>query len=312
MDDPLRLTFIGYGSIAEEHAKVFQQLGGVQFDAVVGRVQESAEAFAERFGFRWATTRLEEALEQGACDAVVICSPSDLHAEQACRCLEADRDVLCEIPLATNYPDCERVTELAERRRRVLMVAHTQRYFPAIRAVREMVQNGAFRPYHLVCRWGFLRRENVNWKGRRRSWTDNLLWHHGAHVVDMALWTLGETRTEVVAGLLGPKDNSLGIPLDLSASIRTAGGRLITIAMSYNTPWPFHDYLWIGEEETYLFEGGRLRTQGRTVVEGGARPMEGQNAEFLSAVRERRPSAIDGRAVLPAMQVLQAIQDQNE
>src|SRR5205085_6853489 len=140
----------------------------------------------------------------------------------------------------------ERVTLQAERAGLRLMVAHTQRFFPALIELRRRIAAGELHPHHLLFRWFFLRRSNVNWEGRRRSWTDNLLWHHACHVVDAALWLLdappGEVRSQ-----LARADAHLGIPLDLDLQFR-AGETPVTVSMSYNSPWARHDYFLIAEE----------------------------------------------------------------
>jgi len=306
----MRLCIVGYGSIAQVHAQCFRQLGGVVFDTVVGRDAQATEAFAAEHGFRRATTRLDDALTHGDFDAVVIASPSVLHAEQAEAALCADKDVLVEIPLAMNLADAERVVSLAEDRNRILMVAHTQRFYPALREAQRRIADGAFHLEHFVGRWFFLRRENVNWMGRRRSWTDNLLWHHACHVVDVALWLLNAKRVEV-AGFTARPFASLGIPLDLNVALRTPDGRLATIAMSYNAHWSHHDYTLIGEEDTWVYSDGQLRSRKGTLFESGESANMAQNAEFLDAVVQRRTPFVDGQTVLPTMRVLQAIQDAN-
>src|SRR5439155_1795908 len=153
----------------------------------VGRRPEATEAFAREWGFEHRTLSLEEALGRPGLDAVVICSPSEQHAGQAEKALAAGKHALVEIPLAMSLADAERVTALAERSGLRLMVAHTERFFPALHELRRQIEAGELHPHHLDCRWFFLRRSNVNWEGRRRSWTDNLLWHHACHVVDPAL-----------------------------------------------------------------------------------------------------------------------------
>lgn len=306
----MRLCFVGCGSIAEVHAECFRRLGDVVFDTVVGRVAASTEAFAAKEGFLRATTHLEEALASGSFDVVVITSPSDLHALQAEAALRADKDVLVEIPLATNLADAERVVALAEQRHRVLMVAHTQRFFPALREAKRQLERGKFHLSHFVGRWFFLRRENVNWMGRRRSWTDNLLWHHACHVVDVALWLLGVEEVEV-AGYTGNVSDSLGIPLDVNLILRTSDGRLATIVLSYNAHWAHHDYVLIGEEDTWTFSNGQLRTSKGVLFESEESPHLAQNAEFLDAVRKRRVPLVDGKVVLPTTRVLQKVQDAN-
>ncbi len=311
----LTLSFVGYGSIAASHARALKELGGVRFDTVVGRRPEATEAFAREWGFAHWTLSLEEALARPGLDGVVICSPSDQHAEQAERSLAAGKHVLVEIPLAMNRADAERVTKLAEQKGLRVMVAHTQRFFPALIELRRRIREGELHPHHLDCRWFFLRRSNVNWQGRQRSWTDNLLWHHACHVVDACLWLLGQTEAEArnivrATGQAGPPHAGLGIPLDLDLMLRV-GSELVNIAMSYNSPWPMHDYLVIGEEATLRFENGRLEGQeGEVFRPEGAHPIREQDREFLAAVRDEREASVSGRSVLPAMQALQAVQDE--
>ena len=79
-----------------------------------------------------------------------------------------------------------------------------------------------------------------------------------------------------------------------------------------NTRRAFHDYLFIGEEETYLYQNGKLYAGGETVFEGGASALEAQNAEFLAAIQDGSPSSVTAEAVMPAMRILQAVQDQNQ
>jgi len=311
----MRVCFVGYGSIARAHARALRELGGVELDSVVGPRPEPTAAFAQEFGFADHGQSLEQALARPTVDAVLITSPSDVHAAQAEAALSAGKDVLVEIPIAMNQADAERVTRLAEETSRTLMVAHTQRFIPALQEARARIASGRLRVHHVVCRWFFLRRENVNWEGRRRSWTDNLLWHHSCHVVDAVLWLLGpDALPQKVYGRAGPPHPELGIPLDLEISWETPMGTLVQIAMSYNSHRSIHDYLLIGAEQTLLFAGGRLLDADDTVLappeSGGPGPIVAQDAEFLAAVREGRPATPGGRDVLPAMALLQQVQDQ--
>lgn len=306
----MRLCFVGYGSIAEEHAKAFREIPEIEFGWVVGRDRDSTEAFARQWGFsRW-TLDLDEALASNV-DGVVITSPSDLHAAQAIRSLQAGKHVLAEIPVATSLADAEAVAAAARESARRIQVAHTQRYEAPLVELRRRVEAGDLHPHHVVCRWFFLRRDNVNWKGRRRTWTDNLLWHHACHVVDAALWLLGGDEGTAVRAQFGPPHPELGIPLDLDLQFRS-GGRLVTIAMSYNSPWPRHDYFVIGEEAGLEYREGKLWSNDGPVFEreGPNRAIPEQNREWVHAIREGREAAVNVEAVLPAMRVLQAAQDQ--
>jgi 2-hydroxy-4-carboxymuconate semialdehyde hemiacetal dehydrogenase len=324
----MNLAMLGYGSIAREHVKAIKALQetpegrDLKLHSVMGRLPEPTQEFAKEFGFARSTTNLDEVVSDPQVEVVIVCSPTDLHVEQTERALVAGKHVLCEIPLATSLADTDRLIQLADRRGRRLMVCHTERYFPALAEAQRMVQTGQLHPHAVVSRYMFHRRRNVNWVGRERSWTDNLLWHHGCHAVDAALWVLGASAVEVSAQIALP-GGTLDIPMDLGVLMRTPRDQIVTLAMSYNTHMDLHDYLVIGEEMTVLFEiavsagssgRGQLRTTERVLVEareysGIEHPIARQDAEFFAAVREGREPAVSGRAARPAMAALQAAQD---
>jgi len=114
------------------------------------------------------------------------------------------------------------------------MVCHTQRYYPTLVEARRRIAAGELHVHHVSTRYAFLRRENINWAGRRRSWTDNLLWHHGGHAVDTSLWLLGATGGSVTSQVALPS-LPLDIPLDLDILIRTPKDQLLNVTMSYNS-----------------------------------------------------------------------------
>ncbi len=313
----LGVAVLGHGSIAVAHLDALRALdpSGMQLRSVMGRLAEPTQAFATEYGFARATTSLDEVLDDSALDAVIVCSPSEAHADQTERALRAGKHVLCEIPLATSLGDVDRLIAVADEVDRKLMVCHTQHYFPALVEIRRHVAAGELHPHAVVSRFMFQRRANINWMGRPRSWTDNLLWHHGCHAVDAALWLLGATEVDVATQIALPGgDATLQVPMDLGIVMRTARDQVITVAMSYNTHIALHDYLVIGEENTFLFNDGELRDKDgvrmpRLGLDNTAEAITRQDAEFLAALAEQREPAISARSVRPAMAALQAAQD---
>jgi 2-hydroxy-4-carboxymuconate semialdehyde hemiacetal dehydrogenase len=315
----LNVALLGYGSIARIHANAIRQLaetpGGrdLRLYGVMGRDQAATEAFAREYGMQLATTELDELLADPSVEVVVICSPSDLHTDQAERSLRAGKQVLCEIPIATSLADTDRLIRAVEETGRSLMVCHTQRFYRGLMEAKRMLAEGELRAHALACRHIRLRRENVNWKGRRRSWTDNLLWHHGCHSVDTALWLFDAAEAHVTGQVALPGGN-LDIPMDLTITLRTPRDQIATIVMSYNSHFPMHDYLVMGEETSVLWEEDQLRTPDRVLAgERDSGALEGamvrQDAEFFAAIREGREPSVSARAVRPAMAALQAVQD---
>ena len=310
----MNICLVGYGSIARSHLEALRG-EDVTLGWVVGRLSEPTDALATEFGFAHHGVDLDAALSDPAVDAVLITSPSDLHAAQTEAALRAGKHALVEIPLATNLGDADRLAALAKERGRCLMVCHTQRYYPALIEARRRIAEGELHVHHVVTRYGFLRRENVNWMGRRRSWTDNLLWHHGGHAVDTSLWLLGATDGTVTSQVALPSA-PLNIPLDLDILIRTPNDQLISVSMSYNSRFNYNEYLLIGEETTLIATNTRLDGPEGLIFEEGPRvgpasdSIRAQDREFLAAVGQNRNPAISAMAVRPAMKVLQSVQDQ--
>jgi 2-hydroxy-4-carboxymuconate semialdehyde hemiacetal dehydrogenase len=310
----LRLSMVGSGAIARVHAGIFGR-EGVGFETVIGRVAEDTAAFAAEFGFT--RSGIDWGLLEGdASEAVVITSPSDLHYAHVKRALLAGKHVLAEIPLAMSLAEGRELAELAQRQGKCLMVAHSRRFIAAMAALRARVVGGSLRVHHLVARWGIPRRQNVGWTGRPRSWKDSLLWHHGCHMVDFALWFLQATEVEVLAQVSRP-DRRSGIPMDIDILLRTPTDQMVALSLSFNPHMRFEEYLVVGEEETLRFDQGRFYgpTGPREDLERDAATYreaswEAQDREFLASLRERRPPAVGGPDVLPTLAVLQRIQDQ--
>ena len=311
----MNICMVGYGSIADVHRRSFARIPGVRIGAVVGRLLAPTQAFAAQCGASLATVDLAESLAQDEIDAVVITSPSAKHAAQAQAALEAGKHVLVEIPLALSLEESEMLTALAAEQGRLMMVAHTMRFWPTLAAARQYIAEGDLRVHSIFIHYGFLRRENVNWQSRRRSWTDNLLWHHGCHAVDTALWLLGEPAQDAV-GYMGPPHAALGIPLDLAVSLRTPREQVVSCALSYNTMRPLLEILIIGEESTLAVRDGKLLDPRDRILAAGGESEEAsavylQDIEFVSAIRQEREPLVSGEAVLPTMRALQAVQDMN-
>jgi 2-hydroxy-4-carboxymuconate semialdehyde hemiacetal dehydrogenase len=316
MTDRLRLAIVGYGQIARSHTRIMKQEGH-NLRWLIGRVPEKTAAFADEHGFGRHSTDLQDALSDPQVDAVILCTPSEQHEAQTERALRAGKHVLVEIPLAMTFAGGQRLAQMARETGLTVMVAHTHRYQGALQRAHQMIESGQLTLHSVVARYMFLRRENVGASGYVRSWTDNLLWHHGQHATDMCLWLLGVERPgEVeVTWLLALPDRQLGIPLDLSIVFRTKRDQLGTVAMSYNSHLSLNDYVLIGQEDTLYVDNGVLRNREGVLYDPKQDQSEArhggllQNREFVAAIRERRRPAISADAVLPALDVLQRVQD---
>ena len=317
----MNVALLGYGAIAREHALAIQRISQAQsgweinITGVMGRLLAPAQAFADEFGSNLATTDLDDFLRDPGVDAIIICSPTDVHAEQTERALRAGKHVLCEIPLATSLAETDRLIDLAERSERQLMVCHTQRYASPLIEAQRMIASGDLRPRAMVSRYLLDKRENVSWTGRRRSWTDNLLWHHGCHAVDAALWLLGAEAADVTARAT-PPDPRLHIPMDLSILLRTTRDHVVTVVMSYRAMPPLQDYVVIADETMLVYANNELRDHSRVLVPAGdhghydTSALDRQDTDFFASILTGSEPVTSARAVRPAMVALQAAQDE--
>lgn len=332
MTDRLGLAVVGYGMTATSHTRTFGA-DGHHLRWLIGRVPERAGAFANEYGYGKHGTDLEAALNDRSVDAVILCTPSEQHEAQALACLDAGKHVLIEIPVAMSAAGAARVADRTRASGLSAMVAHTHRYHPGIRTAHAEIAAGRLSLSNIVARYMFLRRENVGASGYRRSWTDNLLWHHGCHATDLVMHLLGADceRSEYinkagrlglwsaqveVASIIATPDASVGAPLDLSIVLRTADDRLATIAMSYNAHLSRYDYVLIGREDTMEIRDGNLKERHGVPAEvpgadtaNSPSPVVLQNREFHASILEGRPPSISPDSVLPAMEVLQIAQD---
>jgi len=305
---PLRLLLVGEGGIAGIHMQVLKDLPGVEVVCLIGGVEEDARNFAREWGIPEVGLDLDAALVREDIEAVILTTPSPLHADHAERVIIANKHLLCEIPMALNLAAAERVTTLAEASDRVCMVAHTRRFNAPHREIKRRLASGDFHLQHLVSETYFFRRENLNMQCQPRSWVDNLLWHHACHSVDLFAWLLDDFELEVW-GSQGPVHSELGIPMDMSLGLRSRGGVLATLALSFNNQGPFGGfYRYIGEEATLMAYRDELKNH-----EGQQLPLTGcgfanQDREFIAAIREKREPEASFSSCLPSMRLLDRLE----
>jgi 2-hydroxy-4-carboxymuconate semialdehyde hemiacetal dehydrogenase len=307
------LAMLGYGAIADMHARAFRDIGA-RIQIVAGPNPVEVQAFARRHDIERWTVDVEEAITAPDVDAVVIASPSAVHFAQARVALDAGLHVLVEIPLAMSAGEAEALVTQAHEAERVLMVCHSIRYSEPFRVARAAIERSGLEPTSVVARHLFLRRENVGWTGRRRSWTDNLLWHHGGHVVDVVLGLLGAPVSEVTSAV-GRGREETGLPMDYGITLRTPAGAVATISLSYNAQIATNDYLVIGEQDMIEIAGPNVRNlrgpilQGQDTAAVHEQSVLAQDRDFAASIDTGQRPATAAEHVLPAMRILQAVQD---
>jgi 2-hydroxy-4-carboxymuconate semialdehyde hemiacetal dehydrogenase len=307
----MKICLVGYGAIADRHMEALARIDDVVPWHLVGRRPEPTDAFADKWGFKNRGISLDEALRDEQLDCVVITSPNELHTPQAEQAVLAGKHVLLEIPMSLSLRDAAHITGLAEKHRRKLMVAHTMRTFSSLKEIRRRVDEGEFRIHHVSGLFGLPRRSNTTYHGNPRSWTDNLLWHFGAHMIDAVLWTTGHNSARLASCIRGPLHPTQGV-LDLSLNMSLPGGELFTLAQSYNISRFQWRLTFIGEEDSLEFRENSLYDgQGNVLVEDEPiTDLLEQDEGFIHSIRNNHDPLIPARDILPTMGLLQEARDQ--
>ncbi|TAN51194.1 MAG: Gfo/Idh/MocA family oxidoreductase, partial [Betaproteobacteria bacterium] len=108
----MKIALAGAGAFGVKHLEGLARIDGVQVVSLVGRELAKTQAVAARFGIPHVATDLDASLALKELDAVILCTPTQMHAAQAIACLKAGKHVQVEIPLADSLADAEAVVKL--------------------------------------------------------------------------------------------------------------------------------------------------------------------------------------------------------
>jgi len=311
----VRVAVAGAGAFGAKHLDGLAEIDDAIVVAVADPVSGAAQRVAEERGIADAYTSLEAILERGDIDAVILATPTPLHAAQAIQCLEAGKHVEVEIPLCDNLIDGRAVVAAQAASGLVAMCGHTRRFNPSHQWVNRRLLAGEFNIQHLDVQTFFFRRTNTNALGEPRSWTDHLLWHHAAHTVDLFQYQTGSPVVSAHA-MQGPVHPQLGIAMDLSIQLKAESGALCSLTLSFNNDGPFGTFFrYIGDTGTYIARyddlvDGREQRIDVSAVDVSMNGIELQDREFIAAITEGREPISSVASVLPCYEVLDDLERQ--
>ena len=316
---PLKVALAGAGAFGIKHLDGIQHIAGVEVVSLISRDLEKTRAVAAQYGIPHVSTELADALALPEVDAVILCTPTQLHAAQALACLQAGKHVQVEIPLCDQLTDGEAVLAAQQLSGRIAMCGHTRRFNPSHQWLHHQIAAGALNIQQLDVQTYFFRRTNMNALGQARSWTDHLLWHHAAHTVDLFAYQCGSPVVKANA-VQGPIHPVLGIAMDMSIQLQAANGAICTLSLSFNNEGPLGTFFrYIGDTGTYL---ARYDDLWRSTKEGqeekidvsqvavSMNGIELQDREFFAAIREGREPNASLAQVLPCYRVLDGLAQQ--
>ena len=315
MSESIGIALAGPGAFGQKHLDALKNIDGVRIVSLIGRNLEQAKEVAAKYGATHVTQDLAESLARPDVDAVILCTPTQIHAAQAIQCLRAGKHVQVEIPMADSWADAQALVRAQKETGRVAMVGHTRRFNPSHQWVHQNITAGKYNIQQMDVQTYFFRRTNMNALGQPRSWTDHLLWHHAAHTVDLFAY---QTDSPIVKAnaLQGPIHPELKIAMDMSIQLKAANGAICTLSLSFNNDGPLGTFFrYIGDSGTYiaryddLFNGKEEKID-VSRVDVSMNGIELQDREFIAAIRENREPNASVHRVLDCYRVLGELEQQ--
>ena len=315
MSKTIKVALAGAGAFGIKHLDGIKNIDGVEVVSLISRDLDKTKEVAKQYGIGHVTTELNDSLALQEVDAVILCTPTQMHAAQAIACMKAGKHVQVEIPLCDMFKEGEEVLKLQQQTGLVAMCGHTRRFNPSHQWVHKKVKAGEFNIQQMDVQTYFFRRTNMNALGQPRSWTDHLLWHHAAHTVDLFAYQAGSPIVKANA-IQGPIHPNLGIAMDMSIQLQAANGAICTLSLSFNNDGPLGTFFrYIGDTGTYiaryddLFNGKEEKID-VSKVDVSMNGIELQDREFFAAIAQGREPNASVAQVLPCYQVLHQLEQQ--
>ncbi|HEY0582904.1 MAG TPA: Gfo/Idh/MocA family oxidoreductase [Chloroflexota bacterium] len=311
----MKIALAGQGAFGIKHLEAIQNIPDIEVISLTGGRPAGTEEVANKWGIPHWTTDLEETLSQPGLEAVILASPTQVHADQAEQVMRAGKHVLIEIPIADSAADAERIVKVQQETGLVAMAGHVRRFNPSHQWVHKRIEKGELTIQQMDVQTYFFRRSNMNAAGQPRTWTDHLLWHHACHTVDLFMHQTGEEPT-IEHAIQGPIHPELGIAMDMSIQLKVPSGAILTLSLSFNNEAPFGSFF------RYICDNGTYKALYDDLVDGFDKPIdvsqvdvsmngiELEDREFFAAIRENREPKSSVAQVLPSMQTLGRLEAQ--
>jgi 2-hydroxy-4-carboxymuconate semialdehyde hemiacetal dehydrogenase len=313
----MKVCLAGQGAFGVKHLEAMTRIPGIEVISLTGSTKEAAAPVADKFGIAHWTGELSESLAQPGLEAVILSTPTPLHAAQGEQCMRAGKHVMIEIPMAASLADSERLLRVQQETGVIAMVGHTRRFNPSHQWIHKRVLSGELTVLQMDAQTYFFRRTNTNALGKPRSWTDHLLWHHACHTVDLFAYQTLQSATQTFA-VQGPKHPTLGIAMDMGIGLKVPSGAICTLSLSFNNEGPLGTFFrYICDSGTYIARYDELLNgSGEPIdvsnVDVSMNGIELQDREFFAAIAARREPNASLAQCLPAMRTLDRLERQLE
>ncbi len=311
----MKICVVGEGAISNKHLEGLANIDEAEVVALVGGVEADTRETAEKHKIPFWTLDLDEGINQPGVEAVIIGSPTPIHAKQAIHCLKAGKHVEVEVPIADTLEDAKALQAAQKETGLIAMGGHTRRFNPSHQWIHNKIKAGELKIQQLCVQTYFFRRKNINALGKPRSWTDHLLWHHAAHTIDLFQYQAGE-RASLVTALQGPMHPELNIAMDMNIGLKVPSGPICTLSLSFNNDGP------LGSWFRYICDNGTYIAVYDDLVDGKDNPVdvsnvdvsmngfELQDREFIAAIKEGREPNASVDQLMQTMEIMHEAEQQ--
>jgi 2-hydroxy-4-carboxymuconate semialdehyde hemiacetal dehydrogenase len=313
----VRLCIVGEGAFGQKHLTSLTNIDDVEVSWLVGKDEAATKQLAHTHEIPYYTCDLDIALKSPLVDAVILATPTPIHAMQAKQVMMAKKHVLIEIPMADSLKDAQALVALQKQTGVVAMAGHLRRFNRSHRWIHNKIKKRELKIQQLHAQTYFFRRENTNAIGKPRDWTDHLLWHHACHTVD-----LFEYQTQQAVGqcfaLQGPKDPRLNIAMDMAIGMKVPNGAICTLSLSFNNEGPLGTtFRYICDKGTFVAKNDELYDgEGNSIdlsqVTAASTGVELIQREFVQAIRSGKEPNSSLRQCLSSMHTLHRIEQMLE
>ena len=253
--EPLRIGVVGAGAIAQiAHLPVLSKMRGVQLIALCDNDRPKARALADRFDIPDTYTDIEDLLEAGGLEAIVVATPNHLHEPHVLSAVAAGLDVLCERPIAMSARGTERIISAATRAGRKVFVANNHRFRSDVQALAGFLNGNELGKLTGVRAGAYHhRRTEQSWRNRRAESGGGAFFDYGIPLLDLALWLANDAAPERVVAHMDRGTGQNAVEEGMLGQLRCTNGAVFSFDVSGS---------YVGEEERWWFE--TLSTRGST------------------------------------------------
>ena len=314
MSDVLSVGVIGAGGIARSHMNAIKVNDNIQMVAVIDVDADRAGAAAEEFGAN-AYTDIEPLLANPQVEAVHVCTPHALHADQVVAAAEAGKHVLVEKPMALTLADCDRMIDACDQAGKILMVGQVMRYYPVNRTIQKMIADGE------IGQVGHLIRRRYSYFNPTPAGSDSRHWYldlemggicvlycFGPHEYDILHWYLNSPVAQVYAQGSESTDLYRGQKDSYTTMMTHENGAVSVLSQTVVSHTSAHDQYIVGSEGSMMLTGDKLTVNGEEVSVGGSsrEGMSNQIREFATCCLKGSEPDASGHSVRHSMAVIEA------